>query len=176
MTGRRSMIACSKSRRNNPPFPDPAHSATAWAGYPTSRTVGTPKRLVIPLASFAITQRMCPHLGTSPADDRDRNGSEERPFCCPAPKVPIELRPRSTAARPPQMASLQQFGNAQRSKLPDRLRFLPAGAPIISVRELYSANRRAPQARLFDVGAAATPMIITSGHGAHSAHGASQDD
>jgi hypothetical protein len=66
------MIACSKSGRNNPPFPDPAQSATAWVGYPTSQAVGTPKRLVMPFAGFALTQWIGPHLGTSPTGDKLR--------------------------------------------------------------------------------------------------------
>jgi len=75
MTGRRSMIACSKSGRNSPPFPDRAQSATAWAGYPTSRTVDTLKRLVMPFAGSAITRWIGPHPGTSPADDKKLGGS-----------------------------------------------------------------------------------------------------
>ena len=70
------MIACSKSGRNNPHLSSPADSAAAWAGYPTSRTVGTPKRLVMPFAGFALTRAICPHAGTSPADDKDLSGSE----------------------------------------------------------------------------------------------------
>ena len=86
MTGRRSMIACSKSGRNNQPFPDPAHSATAWAGYPTSRTVSIPKRLAMPFAGFAKTQWIGSHRGTSPTDDKNLNGSEGRIFCCTPPR------------------------------------------------------------------------------------------
>ena len=42
----------------------------------TSRTVGTPKRLVMPFAGFALTRAICLHAGTSPADDKKLSRSE----------------------------------------------------------------------------------------------------
>jgi hypothetical protein len=64
------MIACSKSGRNNPHlFSSPAHSATDSAGCLTFRTVGAPKRLVMPFAGFALTRAICLHAGTSPVDE-----------------------------------------------------------------------------------------------------------
>jgi hypothetical protein len=84
MTGRRSMIAFDKSGRNNRHLSGPAHSATASAGYLISRTVGTPKRLVMLFADFALTRAIYPHASTSPTDDKNKSGSVGRIFCCVA--------------------------------------------------------------------------------------------
>ena len=51
-------------------FSRPAQSATALAGYPTSRAVGTPKRWAMPFAGSALTRGSAP----TPACRRQMTG------------------------------------------------------------------------------------------------------
>ena len=68
-----------------------ACNGAGWmAGF---RTLGTPKRLIMPFAGFAITQGICPRPGTSPADDKNLSGSEGRTFACTPPRVSTLLIP-----------------------------------------------------------------------------------
>ena len=81
MTGRRSMIVCSKSWQNDPHLSGPAHSVAAAAGYPSSCRVDSPIWLVTLSATFAATPTGSFHPPRAPLDKQSkiRQGAAPRP-------------------------------------------------------------------------------------------------
>jgi hypothetical protein len=83
MTGRRSMIACSKSSGKNLRLPNRAHGAMVAAGYPTTWALVVPTPFAF--ATFAITQRAC--LPPAPCAEEGLVGACPNPRWMPIPQV-----------------------------------------------------------------------------------------